>query len=316
MGVDDFITYVTLRRASFVHYRLPSLQSLTVFPFRPHTAFTTYVSPSKHLSYWCRPHTSNATLPVLFLHGIGAGLRTYSGFLRDVVEKDVANDGQTGIIAIEIMPISMRITRGALPRREMLAELLSILVHHRWDKFVVAAHSYGTILATHLLQIPETRDRVSSMLLIDPVTVAIHWGGVPYNFLYRPPRMASEWQLHYFASTDMGVAHALTRRFDWSENVLWKDEMRGRRITVVLGGKDIILDSHAVRKYLMDDPELDAEFVDSRSYSVERSDSKKSRDMRLVWYDHCNHAGMFDTAIDWEPLVDELLRHCSIVKPD
>src|SRR5256886_8319713 len=53
----------------------------------------------------------------------------------------------------------------------------------------------------------DLRNRVGPMLLIDPVAISIHFGEIPHNFIYRAPRKASEWQLHYFASTDLGIAH-------------------------------------------------------------------------------------------------------------
>ncbi|KAK3318188.1 alpha beta hydrolase fold family [Apodospora peruviana] len=324
VGSDDLMTYAALRWYGLDHCRLLLSRSLSVFPFRPHTILSRHTSPSSHLSYWYRPHTSTKRRPVLFLHGVGAGLRTYASFLGEFIRQDGAtnrdDDGQTGIIAIEIMPISMRMTGGCLPRSEMLTELLRILHHHDWDdlKLAVVAHSYGTILATHLLQALEP-ERLGPMLLIDPVTISIHWGEVPYNFLYRKPRSASEWQLQYFASADMGVAHAITRRFDWSENVLWKDDMKRHQqgMTVVLSGRDIIIEPHAVKQYLLEDKELNFRFVDSRNYYRGGEDGGEDvfggRGMGLLWYDHANHAEMFDTARDMKPLVDILIKYCSMV---
>ena len=48
----------------------------------------------------------------------------------------------------------------------------------------------------------------------------------------------------------MGVSHTLSRRFFWSENILWKEDIQRRRVTVVLGGKDLIVDTEVVGKYL------------------------------------------------------------------
>ncbi|KAK0612083.1 alpha beta hydrolase fold family [Immersiella caudata] len=315
IGADDLLTYAAMNYYGLQHFRLPLSRSLSVFPFRPHTIFSQHTSPSKHLSYWYRPHTSSKRLPVLFLHGVGAGLRTYASFLGDFIRNDAATveeDGQTGVIAVEIMPISMRMTGGCLPRQEMLAELLAILRHHGWDKPVVAAHSYGTIIATHLLQ-TLGREKLGPMLLVDPVTVSIHWGEVPYNFLYRQPRSASEWQLQYFASTDMGIAYAITRRFDWSENVLWKDDMKGMDMTIVLSGKDIIIEPHGVKRYLLEGEELGFRFVDSRDHEKQGGKGLGNRGLGLLWYDHVNHAEMFDTAEDRRLLVDILNRYCSII---
>ena len=50
--------------------------------------------------------------------------------------------------------------------------------------------------------------------------------------------MAIEHQLYCFASNDMGAAPPLARRFSWSENVLWKENVEGKRLTVVLSEKE------------------------------------------------------------------------------
>ncbi|KFA80595.1 hypothetical protein S40288_09293 [Stachybotrys chartarum IBT 40288] len=291
VGVDDFITYLTAWFIGLQHYRLPLAGFFTVFPFRPHTLLSKSKSPSENLSYWYRPHTSTKTLPVLFIHGIGAGMRTYTGFFRDFIEIDGANDGQTGIIAIELMPIN----------------------HHGWDKFSLMGHSYGTIIATHILQHLGDTGRLGPMLLVDPVTISIHWGGVPYNFLYRKPRKASEWQLHYFASTDMCVAHSITRRFDWSENVLWKSQMKGRTMTVALASRDIILDTNALQEYLVGDAKLKSQLVNSRDV-LDKQWKPTQEGLDVIWYDELNHAEMFDSAEAWRPLVKILHAYCSILE--
>lgn len=304
------MTYLTAHRTGLRHHRIPLRHFFTVFPFRPHTLLTPHTSPSHRMSYWYRPHTSTTRLPVLFIHGIGVGMRTYTGFFRDFMQADDAgDDGQIGIIAIEIMPISMRITKRMPPRAEMLAGILKILQHHGWDRFAIMGHSYGTIIATHILQHLKDTGRVGPMLLVDPVTLSIHWGDIPYNFLYRSPRKASEWQLHYFASTDMCVAHSLTRRFDWSENVLWKDDMKGRAVMVALASEDIILDPIAVHDYLNDDE------LEPRSYRADEighggRHQQRISGLDIVWFDGVNHAEMFDSAKGWNPLVTILQSYC------
>ena len=49
---------------------------------------------------------------------------------------------------------------------------------------------------------------------------------------------------------DMGVSHTLSRHFFWNENVLWKKDLGGRRVTVSLSGRDLIVDTEAVGRYL------------------------------------------------------------------
>jgi len=147
------------------------------------------------------------------------------------------------------------------------------------------------------------------MLLIDPVTISIHFGEVPHNFIYRAPRKASEWQLQYFASTDLGIAHAITRRFDWSENVLWKDEIKDRTMTVVLSGQDIILDTVGLRNYLTEDDSLGARLYCAKNYPMDH-EGLGEKGLGVLWYHQTNHAEMFDCRKDRQPLVDVLNQYC------
>lgn len=48
----------------------------------------------------------------------------------------------------------------------------------------------------------------------------------------------------------MGVSHTLARHFFWNENILWKKDIGGRKLTVSLGGRDLIVNTEAVGQYL------------------------------------------------------------------
>jgi hypothetical protein len=78
----------------------------------------------------------------VFIHGIGIGLYPYIPFLADLNAKDGEDsDGQVGIIAIEIMPISSRITAAAMLKDEMCEEVHCILKAHGWEQFALVSHS-------------------------------------------------------------------------------------------------------------------------------------------------------------------------------
>jgi hypothetical protein len=61
------------------------------------------------------------------------GLYPYINFLADINAHDAGNysDGQVGIIAIEIMSVSSRITYEAMLKDEMCDEIRRILTAHR-----------------------------------------------------------------------------------------------------------------------------------------------------------------------------------------
>jgi hypothetical protein len=151
VGFVDFLTYMKLLYHGFHFHRLSLTRFFTLFPFRPQTILTKHRSPAKHTTYWHRPHTSSTKLPVVFIHGIGIGLYPYTNFLSELnstagIESDDPND-QVGIIAIELMPVSFRITHSALGRAELCYEIDQIL-HKEFlpnQKFVLVSHSYGTV---------------------------------------------------------------------------------------------------------------------------------------------------------------------------
>jgi pimeloyl-ACP methyl ester carboxylesterase len=137
------IACISLRYHSFNFHRTSFSQFFTSFPLRLFTLFTTCTSHANSLTYWHRPHTSKTRLPILFIHGIGVGLYPYINFLADINAHVAGNslDGQVGIIAIEIMSVSSRITYEAMLKDEMCDEIRRILTAHEWEKCVLVSHS-------------------------------------------------------------------------------------------------------------------------------------------------------------------------------
>jgi hypothetical protein len=93
------------------------------------------------LSYWHRPHVSKSRLPILFVHGIGIGLFPYAKFLAEINNGVDDEGGQIGIIAIELLPISFRITTEMADRQNMCNAISAIVSQHGWEKCVLVAHS-------------------------------------------------------------------------------------------------------------------------------------------------------------------------------
>jgi len=283
-------------------------------------------------------------LPVLFVHGIGIGLYPYTNMLHDIKQSLAdSQDGEVGIIALEIMPISFRITHPALSKDDMVAEIQAILKHHGWEKVILVTHSYGSTIATHLINSPSTQKTIGPIVLIDPITFLLHLPDVAYNFTARKPVHANEYQLWYFASQDPGISHTLKRRFFWSENIIWLEQLgQGapggeRGVTVVMAGQDLIVDTKAVSRYLLSPTR--ASFRDSsrlnghsngevgghangsaENLTIERGSSSKDSTMdvavsrtnrakgqwkslpwktsglNLLWFEHLDHAQVFDSA--------------------
>lgn len=294
---------------SFSFYRISISRFFTVFPFRPITLLTAHKSPARTLSYWHRSHTSKSKLPVLFIHGIGIGLYPYVKFLSWINQANKANDedGEIGVIAIEIMPISFRITNAMLEKDQMCHEILQILLKHGWGQVVLVSHSYGSIISTHLLHNEATKSFIGPTLLIDPVSFLLHLPDVAYNFTYRKPKRANEHQLYYFASMDMGVAHTLSRRFFWSENILWRHEIGNRPITVSLCGKDLIVDTESVGRYLAGGE--DGHPSESQAWKHMEWDGEG---LDLIWFHDLDHAQVFEKKRNYQALIDVIREYCGM----
>ncbi|KAM0330525.1 hypothetical protein ACHAQA_003472 [Verticillium albo-atrum] len=318
--VVDTITWVYMHYYSFEFH---GTSFVAVFPLRPFLPFATSRSPARHLTYWHRPHTSKTRLPVLFIHGIGIGLYPYVDFLADLIAEDARHpgDGQVGIIALEIMSVSSRITGEVLSKDDMCEEVACILKAHGWGKVMLASHSYGSIIATHLLRAPQTAKKIGSTLFVDPVSFLLHLPDVAYNFVrfsvslerefladfvdvqtYRKPIHANEHLLSYFGAKDMGIAHTLFRRFFWAENILWKEDIQGHPTTVVLSGRDSIINTTAIGAYL----------TGAQGWKLDTTgweDGVWKGDMLEVrWFPELDHGQAFDTKKTRRKLVDVVRR--------
>lgn len=127
-----------------------------------------------------------------------------------------------------------------------------------FDDFVFVGHSYGTLFLSALLRHRQVSRRIDSIVLIDPVPFLLHLPHVAYNLTRRLPQTAVEWGLWWGWSQDPMVAHTLARRTEWSfgssgggsSMALWREQLVGRRTTVVIGSEDILVHPKAVASYV------------------------------------------------------------------
>lgn len=323
IGIVDLATHFQLSQRGFQYHAQPEPHARSVIPLRIQSLFTERRSTSQ-LSYWYRPHTATDKLPLVFFHGIGIGFWPYTKCLG-YINMACADDDQIGIIALEYLPVSSRLTDPPLTQAEFLAQITLLVDAHGWDEFAVLGHSYGTALATHMLKSPALGPRIPSIILIDPVSILLHLPDVAYNFTRRRPRRANEYQLWYFGSTDPGVAYCLGRHFFWKDNIAWKEDLvqmagksstangasgavdaeetRSRRVTVCLAERDLIVDTSTVLQYLLDDgvwsppsaTQRENSFGDAqRRVAKHRKDVFEHGGIEVVWFDGLDHAQAFD----------------------
>lgn len=283
VAIVDSITSLGLLFSGFRHYTMRNW--FLYFPLRILAPLSRH-SPSTQLSYWYRPHRSTTKPPIVFLHGIGIGLWPYGPFLRECIKADP----DVGIIAIENLHISMRISPQPLKRDLVLQGLTEILDFHHLDQFILVGHSYGTVISAHVLRDPALNARVAGSLLVDPIPFLLHLPSVAYNFVYRKPRKANEWQLWYFASRDPDIARFLGRHFFWADNILWKEDIKDKHVGVVLSGRDQIVDTHEVWRYLTESEEPTARWSSDK--------------LEVLYYPDLDHSQVFDTAGYRRPMID------------
>ncbi|KAF5230525.1 hypothetical protein FANTH_13797 [Fusarium anthophilum] len=303
--VVDTIASAYLLYHSFGFHRTSISQFLSTFPLRPLSLVTPYKSPAKGLTYWHHPHTSRTKLPILFIHGIGVGLYPYINFLAEINTADSA-DGDVGIIAVEILSVSSRITGSALLKEEMCEEIHRILSSHGWEKCVLVSHSYGSVIAAQLLRDPKTSTSIGPVVFIDPVSFLLHLPDVAYNFICRLPSETKEYLLSYFGSKDIGIAHTLFRRFFWADNLLWKEDLQNHPAVVALASKDSIIDTKSIRAYLVGSKDW------TRSPPTEDTgETASDGNLDVIWFEDLDHGQAFDHKTTRLPLVEVVRAFCN-----
>lgn len=320
VAVVDSATHFRMLWRRFQFHSVPLRNHvLHVFPPRPLAVLgpSKNKSPSDQLSYWYRPAAHESTLPVVFLHGIGIGMYPYVNFLS-------ALPSTSSVLAVEILPISMRLTKtNILAKPEFLRHFKEILRHLKIDRFVLVGHSYGTVLSGHVLRDPDLGARTEGVVLVDPVCLLLHLPDVAYNFTRRMPKSANEWQLWYMASMDPGIALVLGRHFFWRENIIWKDDLvsrhgSNRKAAVTLAERDLIVDTHTVGRYLVHEEGLtqlgrgttkkpvdDEKLLKTKGEGCAKTDSG----VELLWF-RMDHAQVFDRRKDYGRILEVIERFC------
>lgn len=358
VALVDGITHFHLWRAGFVHHRpsparpTPSVVAAVAkkshgntplnsifhsFPPRiAHRHHAKTKSLAGDVGYYFRPHRSSSSrLPVVFIHGIGIGLWPYRQFLSEL--NDEQDEEQIGILALEILPLSARLTSPLLSQARFLEQFREILSQHGqdWKEFVLVTHSYGSVMATHILHSAELSPRVRGLVMVDPVTVLLHLPDVAYNFTRRSPRRANELQLWYFASMEVGVAEGLGRHFFWRENIIWREELQQvgtcghsqvresgddadgeGQAAVFLSGRDLIVDTHTVAHYLASEGDFGSESANSGLFNILEHVPGTNRNymapsgIEIVWFPDLDHAQIFEQREDRRRVIEVVKRYC------
>ncbi|KAI9302029.1 Alpha/Beta hydrolase protein [Cunninghamella echinulata] len=164
------------------------------------------------ICYWFRDGNRDKK-PIIFIHGIGAGLMCYAPFLHQLFQLD------NPVILIELPFVAMRCVEDVPTMHEISYDIQQLLSRHGFQNAVFVAHSLGSAVTSYCLQhIPKS---VASVVLLDPICFMLHYPDVCTNFVYRNPKTVSESIVKYFASTELYIAFFISRHFHWFQLALY-----------------------------------------------------------------------------------------------
>ncbi|MEW5297119.1 MAG: hypothetical protein WDW38_005931 [Sanguina aurantia] len=170
--------------------------------------------------------TSDA--PLLFLHGVGLGLLPYITLIMRLVA--------TGrpVLAVESPHLSMHLVEDVPEVDTVVEALVEILDGLQLPSVGVVAHSYGTFMASRLVQ--RSPSYVRSMTLLDPCTFNMFTGQLIHSFVYHNPARGAN-MTTWFVAREMAHAASVCRRFYWTKLNLWADQLPSHTL-VVLSQRD------------------------------------------------------------------------------
>ncbi|CDH50967.1 transcription initiation protein spt5 protein [Lichtheimia corymbifera JMRC:FSU:9682] len=219
-----------------------------------------------HLVYWSlvpssSHHQTSREIPIVFVHGIGAGLTVYAEFIHRLVRLG------RPIFCVELPYVSMRMVEHIPTPEETVREIEMMLTAHGYDEAVIVAHSLGTAVASWIANLAPKR--VVGLVLVDPICFLLNYHHVAFNMLHRIPKRIIEYLIHYFASRELYINYYISRHFQWYQTIFFAHptsttsdpppspvppEQQGplRNATVFLSENDAIVDSPLITKYLYD----------------------------------------------------------------
>ncbi|KAI8089707.1 Alpha/Beta hydrolase protein [Halteromyces radiatus] len=222
--------------------------SISTPPKDQHIAYWYRASPVRHDNY----HNSqdNSRTPLVFIHGIGAGLMGYAEFLYHLVGQD------RPIFFVELPHVSMHMVDNVPEAQDMVKDIKHMLQDHGYEHAVFVSHSLGTAVTSWMMTYAPTF--VAGTVLIDPICFLLHYPQVCFNFIHRMPKRIFEYVTFYGASRELYISHYISRHFQWFQCIYFADLMSNPRqqtnplnnATVFLSEADGIVGSPMVYKYL------------------------------------------------------------------
>ncbi|KAI9019487.1 Alpha/Beta hydrolase protein [Phycomyces nitens] len=209
----------------------------------------------ERVSYWFRDGDRQNKKPIVFIHGLGAGLMCYCKFIYALLTLDCP------VFCVELPYVAMRCTEDVPTMQETVRDIERMLHRHHFQDAVFVAHSLGTAVTSWSLKlIPRS---ICGVVMLDPICFMLHYRDVCGNFVYRLPTTAGQCIIKYFASSELYISYYISRHFHWFQTALYvtpkvthnpsmaqMTTQMPQNIKVFLSENDSIVDSLRVDRYL------------------------------------------------------------------
>jgi pimeloyl-ACP methyl ester carboxylesterase len=234
---------------------------LTIIGFQQYTC-------ERGMRYWHRAAKSYPNeSPFLFFHGIAPGGHApylpmiFLGLLRE-------DSSRRDIFFFENKPVSYLMCFDAVSEEDSVHGILEAVNRHLGSKstrnLTLCGHSLGSCQLTLMVKSPHLRDRIQTLILIDPVSILLSEPDVMINFLYtrreseeledksnswarKLIRFFHESKIHLVASSELFIENYLRRNFAWYNSELWLADIPNEcKVLVCLSEHDEIVNSTKV----------------------------------------------------------------------
>ncbi|KAJ9056844.1 hypothetical protein DSO57_1028743 [Entomophthora muscae] len=225
----------------------PLLLYLTVRAFQELTSsiltrlgFCRYAT--RGLAYWLLPGNS-AKPPVMYIHGLGMGYLTY---LKKIYAIMAANPGR-GMILVDLPHVGMAPVDVILDYDQTIKAVDAMFTRHRLEKVVLVSHSYGTLMASWLVQ--QRPQYLAHVHLVDPVCFMMWKSNLIYSFLFEEPKCMFHESMRFTLSKDPFISQTLSKAVYGYECVLFPEDIT-IPTTVYLAEDDWVIDVASTKEYL------------------------------------------------------------------
>lgn len=270
---------------------------LLIIGFRHYTC-------ERGLRYWHRSSNSiNKRSPFLFFHGIAPGGHApylpmiFLGLLR-------RSSSHRDIFFFENKSVSYSMCFDAVSEEDTVHGVLEAIEEHlgcqQERNLTFCGHSLGSCQLTYMIKSTQLRQRIQSLIFIDPVSILLSEPDVMINFLYtrreneeledasgkwihKVIRFVNEAKIHLVASSELFIEYYLRRNFAWYNSELWLADIPSEcNVLVCLSEHDEIVNSPKVEREVLDH---------NKSVSTQATGQRGPRVEKITWkgvgHAHC-----------------------------